>query len=59
MRSGSRTFEAKYGGRCGYCDTRFGAGDPVRYHDDEVCHEDCALEAEYEVEQQVLAKESR
>jgi hypothetical protein len=41
-----RTFTAKYGGRCGYCDDRFDAGEECAYFEDEVCHADCALEGE-------------
>lgn len=40
----TRTFEARYGGRCGVCDGRIEEGDTVAYEDDELVHADCVEE---------------
>lgn len=38
----SRTFEARFGGRCGSCDERIHEGDAVRFEgDDNLIHDDC------------------
>lgn len=37
----SRPFEARYAGICAACTERFGAGDTVMFHEDEICHVDC------------------
>lgn len=41
----SRTFEARYNGRCAACDERIHEGDPVRFADDALVHDDCAAAA--------------
>jgi hypothetical protein len=37
----SRTFDARFAGTCGSCTERFAAGDPVRFIEDEICHDTC------------------
>lgn len=41
----SRTFEARYNGRCGACDERIREGDTVRFDGDDLVHADCATSA--------------
>lgn len=41
----SRTFDARYGGRCSACEERIHEGDPVRFHEDALVHDDCTTAA--------------
>jgi hypothetical protein len=43
------TFPAKFHGRCGACDEHIVPGQPVKYVDDVLVHDDCEASAPAEV----------
>lgn len=38
----SRTYPARFEGQCGFCGGTFDEGDPVKYREDRLMHEECA-----------------